>query len=158
MKKNKNNINFKKIALLSAAILTSASSFAISTGGAVAAGLGAATAVTLIGVGIHKHRKHKRERYGDDYKATRQKNTKHSSTEAKKESNQYVSKKSIRSQKHELKSKIHNHKKSLKKHKTALKDLNKQDLGTTPKAEEHRSLINKLENMIINLENELRSL
>src|ERR1700733_6995578 len=59
--KNYMKNKMKKAVLLLSAVVSSIGSYAISTGGAVAAGLGTAAAVTLVGVGAHKHKQNKRE-------------------------------------------------------------------------------------------------
>ena len=108
---------FKKAALLCAALMTSLGSYAISTGGAVAAGLGAAAAVALIGVGVHKHRQHHMERCEannfEGHKCQKYKNKYDKNGKRTKESKE--TKKDLRHEKHMKKKELTNHRRELKK-------------------------------------------
>lgn len=149
------NNSFKKAALLCAALMTSVSTFAISTGGAVAAGLGAAAAVTLISVGIHKHNKRKREQ---------QENNKGDVTSAKKmkkSENKSEHKSSYRSrsdEKREIKDKILDKREELRDHKYALNKLNRKGKGKTSEATEHKSIMKTIKAELKKLDADLRNL
>lgn len=125
--------SFKKIALLCTALAMNASAFAISTGGAVAAGFGTAAAVGLLAYGIskkHKHNKDKKARYS------------HTFQKEKKETPERKAK----AMKHELVDKIHANKEEIKRHKHALRKLTNAGKGSTEEAKSHESMIEKLKN------------
>lgn len=54
--------SFKKIALLFTALAMNVSAYAISTGGAVAAGFGSAAAIGLLAYGISKSHSHRKDK------------------------------------------------------------------------------------------------
>jgi hypothetical protein len=139
--------SFKKAVLLCTALAMSLGSYAISTGGAVAAGLGATAAVALIGVGIHKHRKHKCER--NDYQGTKCEKYKKSSKSEMSDKDKKQMKKDLR---HEKMTK----RKELAKHRRELKKLNKQ--GKTSEADKKHYLISDLEDDIDEIEMKLKNL
>ncbi len=145
--------SFKKAVLLCAALMTSLGSYAISTGGAVAAGLGAAAAVTLIGVGVHKHRKHHRERCeANDFKGhkcEKYKNKYDKDGKRTKEAKQ--TKKDLRHEKHMKKKELTNHRRDLKK-------LQRDGKKATPEADKKRSMISNLEDDITRIEERLKNL
>jgi hypothetical protein len=155
--------NFKKAVLLCTAMATSIGSYAISTGGAVAAGLGAAAAVSLIGVGVHKHRKHKCERSGYEgrkcqkylEKEERRKKSGKSNKHHHHHNDEYHTnkhmKKDLRHEKNAKQAELSTHRKGLKK-------LERHGKGTTQEATEKRSMIQTLEADISEIEMKLKNL
>lgn len=155
--------NFKKAVMLCTAMATSIGSYAISTGGAVAAGLGAAAAVSLIGVGVHKHRKHKCERNGHQghkcqkylEKEERRKNSKHHDKHHHHHHDEYHEtkhmKKDLRHERNAKQTELSTHRKGLKK-------LERHGKGATQEATQKRSMIQTLEADIDEIEMKLKNL
>jgi uncharacterized protein HemX len=148
---------FKKVVLLCAGLMTSISSFAISTGAAVAAGLGAAAAVTLIGVGIHKGNKRRKER--------EENNTDNKTASKKMKSDKYAKEpvkasanKNKKDSRTELKQTIRTKRESLNEHQKDLHKLKKNGKKNTAEAREHKSMIDRLRREIKNLEEDIKSL
>lgn len=138
--------SFKKIALLCTALAMNVSAYAISTGGAVAAGFGSAAAIGLLAYGISKSNGSKKNK----------KNKKNIETE---NSSSFKERKvTSRSTKKQLKQDINSHKKELKEHKLALKKLEKKGKGQAPEAIDHKSMINKLESDVDLLKQKLQKL
>lgn len=143
--------NFKKVILLCTALAMNLTSYAISTGGAVAAGFGAAAAVSLLGWGISKSHKNRKNR-----KKEREENItpSHSYKRTKDESQRITT----RAAKRNLKHQIRDNKKEIKQHRLIVKKLEKKGKGSTPEAADHRTMISKLENLVTELKRELESL
>lgn len=140
--------SFKKIALLCTALAMNVSAYAISTGGAVAAGFGTAAAVGLLAYGISKsHKKDKK-------KHVEKSGNSHSFKQEKK----VTKKSSLHSEKKQLKEDINMNKKELRRHKLELKKLEKKGKGSTPEAADHKSMIRKFENTGKELKEKLQSL
>jgi len=136
--------SLKKVTLLCAALATSMSSFAISTGGAVAAGLGAAAAVTLLGVGIHKSRKHKDEKqYNKNNKKSYDNRT------------QLDDNKTKRATKRDIKKEINDTKRQRKQTLTNLHKKEKLGQGNTAQANKYRSRLDELDQKIEKLKMDL---
>lgn len=142
--------SFKKIALLCTALAMNVSAYAISTGGAVAAGFGTAAAVGLLAYGISKSHGHRKDKKNYVEKS----GNSHSFKQEKKE----TKKSTLRSTKKQLKHDINANKKELKEHKVALKKLERKNKGATPEAADHKSMISKLESTGDTLKKKLQSL
>lgn len=166
---------FKRVALLSAALMTSISTFAISTGGAVAAGLGAAAAVTLISVGIHKSNKRKAEQENSqsDVKSTKKTRTankktdQHSATKSSKSSataqpakyrSKIADKRERLAAKKDIKSQIADKREELKDHKYNLKKLKRSGKRKSPEASEVQSMMDSIKQDIKDLDKQLRDI
>jgi uncharacterized protein HemX len=141
--------SFKKALLLCVALATSISSFTISTGGAVAAGLGTAAAVGLIGWGIHKSHKHHKEQ--KDGKKTYNKTTNVKHDKHKKVVKNVKNKKDIKHQ-------IRTHAKTKMRHQKSFKKLQKQGKGASQEAVKHKNEIARLERLIKELKMTLKNL
>lgn len=145
------NNNFKKIALLCTALAMNITTYTISTGGAVAAGFGAAAGVGLLAYGISKsHKNRKNQKNNNEEQST----SSHTFKREKKETQ--VS--PTGSTKKQLKHDIHVNKKELREHKLALKKLERKNKGSTPEAQDHRIMITKLENLDADLNQKLKNL
>jgi len=144
---------FKKIVLLCTALAMNVSAFAISTGGAVVAGVGAAAGVTLLAVGIHKHRQRKKERSQKE-PSTNSHSFKKTFKKEKKESKPPIT----LSTKKKLKKDMNTNRKETREHKMALRKLEKNNHGATSEAADHRTMIAHLKNIGADLKDRLKNL
>ncbi|MBP9765031.1 hypothetical protein KBD08_01720 [Candidatus Babeliales bacterium] len=136
--------NFTKAVLLSVALMTSLSSYALSAGGAWAVGLGTAAAVGLISWGIAKsHKKDKARR--EDAR----------NTDTKKQSKRDTSKPSYKATTKDTKQQIAEKKRMKKEQRLELKKLEKRGQGSTIEARNRRSEIARLESDITSLKQTL---
>ncbi len=143
--------SLKKVALLCTALAVNISSYAISTAGAVAAGLGAAAGVSLIAYGAHN--KHKKRKKRDAQNATvvaYTANSKGAETRAAKVESKHDKK--------ALKEAIKEKKKDLRHHKLSLQKLKRKGNGKSAEASNHRSIIQRIKDDLESLKQRLESL
>lgn len=145
---------FKKLMLLCAGLMTSISTFAISTAGAWMAGIGGAAAVTMLAVGIHKA-KQRRAKYDNESDNVTRKKDKRSHKES---SYKNRSKRSRSEQKKELRRDLNDKKLERNRHKQDLRRLKQRGQADSAEAREHRSLLKDAEADIKDIENRLKNI
>lgn len=145
---------FKKLALLCVGLLTSISTFAISTAGAWMAGIGGAAAVTLLAVGIHKAKQRRQQNEESDGSVVAKKGC----DKGCKEKHQHTKQKSAHQQKKEIKRELQDKRTQRNRHKQDLHKLKQRGQVNSPEAQEHRSMLKDLEMDIKNLQARLRNI